>query len=43
LRTTLTAEQDLVKQPTAVESPLEQLGELLEHEGDSLYPPTKSP
>ena len=43
LRVTLTAEQDLVKQPPAAESPLEQLGDSLEQEGESLYPPVESP
>ena len=43
LRVTLTAEQDLVKQPPAAESPLEELGESLEQEGESLYPPVESP
>lgn len=40
LRATLTVEQD---EPSVAESPLEELGNLLEQEGESLYPPTESP
>ncbi len=43
LRATLTTEQDFVVQPPAAESPLEQLGDVLEQEAESLYPPTESP
>jgi MFS family permease len=42
LRVTLTAEQDYVKQPPVAESPLEQFGDVLEQEEESLYPPMES-
>jgi MFS family permease len=42
LRVTLTADQDFVKQPSVAESPLEQSGDVLEQEGESLYPPVES-
>jgi hypothetical protein len=45
LRVTLTAEQDLVMQPPAAESPLERLGDLpaVAQERESLHPPMQSP
>jgi MFS family permease len=44
LRVILTAEQEFVNQPPVAESALvEQLGDLLEQEGESLYPPMESP
>jgi MFS family permease len=43
LRGFLTDEQDFVKAPLEVESPLEQVGDLREQEGESLSPPVDSP
>jgi MFS family permease len=43
LRAILTPEQDLVKQPSVAESPLERFGDVLEQEGENLYPPIESP
>ncbi len=43
LRGLLTTEQDYVKPLPVTESPQEELGELLEEEGESLYPPVESP
>jgi len=43
LRATLSSDQDLVAQAPVDESPIEQLGDLLEQEGEGLLPPTESP
>jgi MFS family permease len=42
LRVTLTAEQDYAEPPPVAESPLEQFGDVLEHETECLYPPVES-
>lgn len=43
LRVTLTAEQNFVTSPPEDESPLEELGDVLEQEGESPYPSMDSP
>jgi MFS family permease len=43
LRGILTDEQDFVKLTPVAESTLEQFGEVLEQEGENLYPPMESP
>jgi MFS family permease len=43
LRGILTIGQEFVKQSPVAESPFEQYGEVLEEEGESLYPPMESP
>jgi MFS family permease len=43
LRVTLTVEQEFVAYSPVAESPVEELGDVLEQEGQSLYPPVESP